>query len=709
MSKTIIKPISLLRNTTEISDYCHQEQEPIHITKNGFNDLVIMTEEVFEGLFSNRPKSLQPTSFNQPQIEKKPAIDNLGFVRVGCHTIKTSLFDVEQNLDEILRHIDEASTNQEKIIVFPELALSGYSLSDLFFQEQFEKNIDEALIRIKKRSSSFNGLIVVGSPYRISSKLYNLAFVFSNGSIIGAVPKSYLPNYREFYEKRQFTSGFDLEALLHIDDEEILVSRKIVFASREDSRLKVGIEICEDLFAPNPPATDLALNGATVILNLSASNELVGKHSYRQSLVSLTSARLHAAYCYTSAGEGESTQDLIYSGASMIYENGLKIAENELFSGDSVYADIDYEKLIKERQNNSSFITRSDYQEIFFSYNNDTIPLFDRLIERNPFLANSDKKSLDFIIKMQAEGLKKRLALTGNKAVIGLSGGLDSTLALFVTLKAMELLNQSPSNIYAYSLPAFGTSKRTKDNARNLAISTKVNFDEIDISEAVTNHLKELDQPLDLHDVTFENAQARERTKFLMNKANQLHAIVIGTGDLSESCLGWSTYNGDHMSNYAVNVSVPKTLVKHLVKNYAESHQELQEIILDIVDTPVSPELLPTKDDKILQKTEDIIGPYELHDFFIFYVLRYGFTPRKIFFLAEKTFKDSYSKRTILKWMRIFYQRFFSQQFKRSCLPDGPKIGSVSISPRGDLRMPSDASSKMPLKEIDQLEKELED
>ena len=564
-------------------------------------------------------------------------------------------------------------------------------------------------MQLAEASASLPGIYFVGLPYEINGKLYNVAAAISDGQVLGMVPKSYIPNYNEFYEVRHFTSGAELSVSVTLPDgSDVLVDREQMFVCEQMPKLKIAVELCEDLWTPNPPSIAHALSGADVIVNLSASNEITGKSAYRKELVCGQSARLISAYIYASAGEGESTQDLVFAGHNMIAENGRMLAESERFGHGVIYTEIDVEKLTAERRRMTTFVTEDHYSEVTFELEQEETKLT-RYIDPAPFVPgdkNDRDKRCDEILMIQAMGLKKRLEHTGAGAVVGISGGLDSTLALLVTVRAFDLLGRDRKEITAVTMPGFGTTDRTYDNAVNLIRCLGAEFVEVDIKNAVNVHFADIGQDASVHDVTYENSQARERTQILMDIANKKNALVIGTGDLSELALGWATYNGDHMSMYAVNASVPKTLVRHLVRYYADTcgDELLEKTLLDVLDTPVSPELLPPEDGKISQKTEDLVGPYELHDFFLYYMLRFGFAPEKIYRLARIAFGETYEDAFILKWLKTFYRRFFAQQFKRSCLPDGPKVGSVAVSPRGDLRMPSDAVVQIWIDELKELD-----
>ena len=624
-----------------------------------------------------------------------------GFIKVAAATPKIKVADPAYNTEEILKIIDETEKNGASILVFSELTISGYTCGDLFLQQPLLTECKNQLLRIVKATENKSMLVVVGCPIVIKQKLYNCAVVISDGSILGIVPKTHLPNYSEFYELRHFTSVEGLEEDLWFGEEfgYVNVAVNQLFKCKEIPELVVACEICEDLCVPLPPSTYHAMAGATVICNPSASVETTTKESYRRSLVSNQSARLLAAYIYADAGEGESTQDVVYSGHHLICENGSVLAEAKRFTNEIIYADIDVQKLAAERRKMTSFPggQTDDYFEQEFSLEVKENKIT-RTFPKAPFVPdNQDErdKRCDEILSLQSMGLKKRLEHTNCKhAVVGISGGLDSTLAVLVTARAFDLLDIPRENLICVTMPCFGTTDRTYQNAVSLIKELGATLKEVRIEKAVRQHFADIGHDENNHDVTYENSQARERTQILMDMANQYNGMVIGTGDMSELALGWATYNGDHMSMYAVNCSVPKTLVRYLVLYYAETteNKKLSEVLMDVLDTPVSPELLPPVDGVISQKTEDLVGPYELHDFFLYYMLRFGFPKAKLYRMAKLTFDGVYDDETIKKWLDKFYWRFFSQQFKRSCLPDGPKVGSVAVSPRGDLRMPSDAS-----------------
>ena len=622
-----------------------------------------------------------------------------GFIKVAAATPKIKVADPAYNTEEILKIIDETEKKGASVLVFSELTISGYTCGDLFLQQPLLTECKNQLLRIVKATKKKDMLVVVGCPIIVNQKLYNCAVVINRGEILGIVPKTHLPNYSEFYELRHFTSGEGLDEMVMIGDEYITVCANQVFTCENIPELVIACEICEDLWVPLPPSTYHAMAGATVICNPSASVETTTKESYRRSLVSNQSARLLAAYIYADAGEGESTQDVVYSGHHLICENGSVLAEAKRFTNEIVYADIDVQKLAAERRKMTSFPGGKvgDYIEQTFSLKIKENKIT-RTFPKAPFVPdNQDErdKRCDEILSLQSMGLKKRLEHTNCKhAVVGISGGLDSTLAVLVTARAFDLLDIPRENLICVTMPCFGTTDRTYQNAVSLIKELGATLKEVRIEKAVRQHFADIGHDENNHDVTYENSQARERTQILMDMANQYNGMVIGTGDMSELALGWATYNGDHMSMYAVNCSVPKTLVRYLVLYYAETtdNKKLSEVLMDVLDTPVSPELLPPVDGVISQKTEDLVGPYELHDFFLYYMLRFGFPKSKLYRMAKLTFDGVYDDETIKKWLDKFYWRFFSQQFKRSCLPDGPKVGSVAVSPRGDLRMPSDAS-----------------
>ena len=638
-----------------------------------------------------------------------------GFIKTAAVTPKVQVADPEGNAREIIRLAKEAAGNGAKIIVFPELCITGYTCGDLFLQELLLESAKEALLQIIRETRELDALIFAGLPWEKEGKLYNVAAVFQGGKLLGLVPKTCIPNYGEFYELRHFARGNQEADAVWTDSGDgerdyIPFGTRLLFTCEEMPGLAVAAEICEDVWVPDPPSIHHALAGATVIVNCSASDETTGKDAYREALISGQSARLVCGYIYANAGEGESSQDLVFGGHNLIAENGKILSRSARFKNETIYADLDIARIVGERRRMTTFFSRTDavYTEIGFHLNKEETKL-SRFIDPAPFVPDDSQdrqKRCEEIFAIQYMGLKKRLEHTRSRtAVVGISGGLDSTLALLVAVRAFDSLGLPRKGILGVTMPCFGTTDRTYRNACELVRKLGGTLREVDIREAVTTHFRDIGHDPEVHDVTYENSQARERTQVLMDLANQSGGLVIGTGDMSELALGWATYNGDHMSMYGVNAGVPKTLVRHLVRYYADTcgDPELAATLLDVLDTPVSPELLPPKDGVIAQKTEDLVGPYELHDFFLYYVLRFGFTPAKIYRLAHLAFAGAYGEDTILKWLKTFYRRFFTQQFKRSCLPDGPKVGSVAVSPRGDLRMPSDASAAIWLKELETL------
>lgn len=639
-----------------------------------------------------------------------------GFITVAAATPRITVADCKYNAQAIIESAASMANAGAKIIALPELCITAYTCNDLFWQTTLLDEAEEALCRIAQETSALDALILVGMPLRVSGKLLNVASVISRGEILGFVPKKNLPAYNEFYETRHFTPGSENMGTITFNGSEVPIGTNLLFTCSTMPDVVVAAEICEDLWVPNPPSTSHALAGATIICNLSASDEMVGKRTYRDSLVSGQSARLVSAYIYATAGEGESTTDLVFGGQNIIAENGVILAETPDLQGTTenestgILATIDVARLAAERRRMSTYPANdaSSYRTISFELTVEEMVIA-RHFDADPFVP-ANPALLDHrceeILSIQALGLKKRLAHThANTAVVGISGGLDSTLALLVTARAFDMLGLDRANIIAVTMPGFGTTDRTYTNACSMVKSLGATLREVSISEAVLQHFADIDHDPSVHDVAYENSQARERTQILMDIANQENGLVIGTGDLSELALGWATYNGDHMSMYAVNASVPKTLVRHLVRYFASTCEDskLSQVLTDVLDTPVSPELLPPTDGAISQKTEDLVGPYELHDFFLYQMLRFGFTPSKIYRIALLAFKERYDADTIKKWLRTFYRRFFAQQFKRSCLPDGPKVGSIAVSPRGDLRMPSDACATAWLEEVDSL------
>ena len=621
-----------------------------------------------------------------------------GFIKVAAATPDIRVADVDYNKGQIIKQMDEAAEAGAKIIVFPELCITGYTCSDLFLQDILLNSAKKALVKIAEHTKNLDALVFVGVPIAVGGELYNVAAALNHGNILGFTTKSFLPNYGEFYEMRQFRPGPKKAEKILFGGKEIPFGPQLLFVENQMANLIVSAEICEDVWSPVPPSIEAAREGATVIVNCSASDETIGKASYREALISGQSARLISGYIYANAGEGESTTDLVFGGHNLIAENGTILAEAKRFSNGIIYTEFDVQKIANERRKNTTFTETQEHvlPRIPFGLEQ-TETILTRTFPSRPFVPRDDQeraKRCEEILTIQAMGLKKRLAHTHAKsAVVGISGGLDSTLALLVTAKAFDALGLERSGITAVTMPCFGTTDRTYQNACKMSLKVGATLREVRIGDAVMQHFKDIGHDPQDHSVTYENSQARERTQVLMDIANQTGGLVIGTGDMSELALGWATYNGDHMSMYGVNASVPKTLVRHLVHYYAHTCEDpsLKEVLYDVLDTPVSPELLPPKDGEIAQKTEDLVGPYELHDFFLYYFLRMGYEPGKIYRIAKLSFAREYDDETIYKWLRTFCWRFFSQQFKRSCLPDGPKVGTVALSPRGDWRMPSDA------------------
>ena len=621
-----------------------------------------------------------------------------GFVKVAAATPDIRVADVEFNTQNIINAMEEAQKNGAKILVFPELCVTGYTCSDLFDHSVLLKASRKALLEIAENTNDKDMLVFVGAPLEVNGKLYNVAAAMNQGEIIGFTTKTFLPNYGEFYEMRQFTPGPQTVREITFEGKKIPFGPQILFQAEGMEELVVAAEICEDVWSPVPPSIQAALEGATVIVNCSASDETIGKDTYRRALISGQSARLISGYIYANAGEGESTTDLVFGGHNIIAENGTILKESSRYVNEIIYSELDLQRITGERRKNTTFqpLDEETLLRVPFTVE-ETKTFLTRTFPKKPFVPSDEQtraQRCEEILTIQAMGLKKRLAHTNARtAVVGISGGLDSTLALLVTARAFDMLGRDKKDIIAVTMPCFGTTDRTYQNACEMSKKVGATLIEVPIADAVNVHFRDIGHDPEDHSVTYENCQARERTQVLMDIANKTWGMVIGTGDLSELALGWATYNGDHMSMYGVNASVPKTLVRHLVKYAADDTKDeaLKNVLYDVLDTPVSPELLPPKDGDIAQKTEDLVGPYELHDFFLYFMLRFGYEPSKIFRIACMTFDGEYDKETIFKWLETFCRRFFSQQFKRSCLPDGPKVGTVALSPRGDWRMPSDA------------------
>ncbi len=656
-----------------------------------------------------------------------------GFVKTACVSPKLKVADCKYNAEKIVEAATEAAKNGASVIVFPELSITGYTCGDLFFQKALQRSAENQLTSIIEQTKNLHALIFVGLPVPRTEGIYNCAAAFFEGKLLALFAKSYLPNYGEFYERRQFTpfqQNMETQFISFAGFDDVPFGTDILLQDEADSSIVVACEICEDLWVPVPPSSRHVLAGATIIANLSAGNEIIGKAEYRRTLVKSQSARSFCVYLYSNAGMGESTQDMVFAGHKLVVENGTLLAESALFSDETIYADVDVERVCQERRRTTSFgfsannnTFGADYVTVMFGLTesgagegacnlaktddaraSDSSGDFSRFVDPHPFVPNDPEKRTQRcleVITLQYQGLAKRLRhINCQSAVIGLSGGLDSTLALLITCRAFDCVGVSRDKITAITMPCFGTTDRTYNNACALAKECGVTLMEVPISDSVRQHFKDIGQDESVHDVTYENCQARERTQVLMDYANKTNGIVIGTGDLSELALGWCTYNGDHMSMYGVNSSIPKTLVKYLVQWFADDTDSA--VLRDVLDTPVSPELLPPVEGKISQVTEDFVGPYELHDFFLYYLLRYGFSPAKILLLAKHA-GFSYSDDVLLKWLKTFYRRFFSQQFKRSCMPDGAKVGTINLSPRGDWRMPSDAMVNSWMDEIETL------
>lgn len=636
-----------------------------------------------------------------------------GFVRVASVTPDVKVCDVTFNKESVKRAIANEWENGSSVIVFPELVLTAYTCNDLFFQDILILKAREALKEIVDFTKGNLSIIFLGLPWSHNGKLYNVIAVVSNGKLLGLINKIFLPNYGEFYEARYFNKGFKKPQWSNFFGESVPLGSKLIFKCENIPSIIIAGEVCEDLWVPNPPSISHALAGANIIINSSASNEIAGKRTYRDKMVGVHSKKLVCAYIYSNAGEGESTQDLVFCGGGFIAENGKILKRSSGFKNEAIRAEIDVNRIELERRKQTTFerVDDEEYVHVGFCLKEKELTL-NRQFDPKPFVPDSILKRnerCEEILTIQAMGLKKRLLHTGLKnAILGISGGLDSTLALLVCVKAFDMLEIDRSTIKAITMPGFGTTDRTYNNACELTRAIGASLEEISIVESIKRHFIDIKHDINIKDVTYENAQARERTQILMDIANRDGGLVIGTGDLSELVLGWATYNGDHMSMYSVNASIPKTLVRYLVEYSRDTtdDEKISKTLNDILNTPVSPELLPPVKGEISQKTEDLVGPYELHDFFLYYILRFGFTPSKIYRMAKSAFLNEYDAETIFKWLKTFYRRFFSQQFKRSALPDGPKVGSIAISPRGDLRMPSDACCELWKQDLEKIQSE---
>lgn len=631
-----------------------------------------------------------------------------GYVKVAAATPYIKVADCEYNREQIVTEIRKAAKQGVKLLVLPELCMTGYTCGDLFLQEALLEGARKGLLWVMEQTKELSIHTVLGLPVSVDCKLYNVAALFGKGRLLGMVPKTYLPNYSEFYEVRHFTKGNQKVRMVSVDGQQVPFGSRLLFQCRQMPEFIIGCDVCEDLWVPNPPSAEHAMAGATVICNPSASVEVTAKEGYRRQLVSSQAARTVSAYIYADAGEGESTTDVVFSAHNMISENGTMLTESKRFTNEMIVTEIDIKKLSVERRRMNTYECSGveGYTIVEFDMPLEETELT-RSFSRTPFIPSDAARRTERceeIFTLQAMGLKKRLLHTNcQSAVIGLSGGLDSTLALMVTVRAFDLAGLERKDILGITMPGYGTTDRTYQNALDMAKALGITLRKISIVKAVDRHFTDIGHDKKVQDITYENSQARERTQILMDMANQTNGLVIGTGDLSEMALGWATYNGDHMSMYAVNVSIPKTLVRHLVRYVADTceSETLTKVLLDVLDTPVSPELLPADHGQIIQKTEDVVGPYELHDFFLYYMMRFGFSPSKIYRIAVQAFENVYDKDVILTWLKKFYWRFFSQQFKRSCVPDGPKVGTVALSPRGDWRMPSDASVALWMQELE--------
>ena len=698
-----IIPIKDLRDTKKIIELTHHSS-PVFITKNGYEDLVILTHEDYQQLLKNHNVDLEKNKLSiNNKINYLPnPNEHYGFVKVGAANFLGDVANVEHNYQEIIRLIHEANKHQIQILVFPELSLTSYSSNDMFFQDTLYQENLKYLLKLKEFSKAYNMFIAVGACLRKDNCLYNVAVIYFQGEILGVVPKSNISNSEKRYFKNPPLSNDEIL----IGEDTYPFGNKLIFVNQYDLDLKIAITFSNDLFSNLSPSQFYAQVGATIILNLSAVGEVVGETQLRREIIKTLSFKEKSAYIYCSASYGESTTDNLFSGHCLISENGQILNENELFSHGLIYSDIDLQSLINARKDmifekNNSL---DEYLYIPFKMEINKAGL-DRKIAQNPFilpLFKDGKNNYQTIIKMQAYSLLKRFkSARASKLIVGLSGGLDSTLAFLVSLETLKLLNLDNQHLIAISLPSFGTSKRTYANSEKLAKKMNVDYREINISKTIESHFKDIDHDLNNHNACYENAQARERTQVLLDIANDENALMVGTGDLSELCLGWCTYNGDHMSNYGVNASLPKTAIREIVRLYAFDHLDVKDVLLDIVNTPISPELLPPKEGEIAQKTEDSVGPYELHDFFIYYFLKEHYSMKKILYLANVAFKDKYDEETIKKWLKVFIKRFFTSQFKRSCAVDGVKISEISLSPRTDLKMSSDTSFETFLQSIE--------
>ena len=705
MNKII--PISDLRNTTSISKLCNKEDRPIIITRNGYSDLVIMSIKAYERMEGF--KNLEEANTKIPQVKNSlPQDECLGFIKVASANFDVEINDVSGNTNKIISTLKEAYANGAKVICFPELCITAYSCGDMFYQQTLLKEAEKALEVIAKSAKDIDAFYVVGVPLKKDGKLFNCGVAFHKDKILGVVPKSFIPNYNEFYEKRYFTEPVKGNTTINILGKEYPFGTKLLFKNSYYTDEVIGIEICEDVWMSIPPSSKHALAGATIECNPSASTETLHKADGRRDLIAMQARKANIGYIYSSASYFESTTDVIYSSHNIIAEPDGIIAESDLFKSNITYGEIDLDRINirKVQETSQGDINRDKYLIIPFASHVE-IPKLSRKYKKYPFIDDDPVESRKTVLKaieMQGYAIARRLQkINCHKLVVGLSGGLDSTIALIAATKAFEILGYDPKDIIAITMPCFGTSARTKNNAIKLAEFYKVTLIEVNIGKSVEQHLIDIGHDINDHSVTYENAQARERTQILMDYANKHGAIVLGTGDLSEIALGWSTYNGDHMSMYGVNGSFTKTFIREMTRVLAEVNPGISDVLLDILGTPVSPELIPPKEGEISQLTEDIVGPYELHDFFLYHFIYEHMSVRKVYYIAKDTFKDEYRVETIRKWFETFLKRFFNNQFKRSCMPDGAKVGTVNLSPRGDWRMPSDACASLWLAECDTL------
>lgn len=700
MNKII--PITDLRKTNEISSLCNKEDQPVFVTKNGYSDLVIMSSKVYERL---ERKLIQEASLIQPKLEILKQDDCMGFIKVAACNFDTSIHNVSKNISSIIEKTLEAYKEGAKVIVFPELSLTSYSCGDMFYQDSLLNQVEKGLIQLCSNLKEVDAFVVVGAPLRKDGKLFNCGVAIHKGNILGVVPKTFIPNYGEFYEQRYFERPLIGNSYIDISNNSYPFGTKLLFKNLHYSDEVIGIEICEDLWMNIAPSCFHSLAGATIECNLSASNETLHKAETRRELVKVQASKNNVGYIYSSCSYFESTTDVLYSSHNIIAEPDGIISESKLFESNITYGEIDLDRIISERIKNNSLevYDSKDFLIIPFECRLNP-PALTRKYKKLPFIDEDEEISKKTVIKaveMQGYALARRMKhINCSHAVLGLSGGLDSTIALFGIVKAFEILGLDKKNIHTITMPCFGTSERTKRNAIKLAEYFGVTLKEINIKDSVIQHLKDINHDINDRSVTYENAQARERTQILMDYSNKVNGLVIGTGDLSEIALGWSTYNGDHMSMYSINTSFTKTFIREMTKVLADIHPQIKDVLLDILGTPISPELIPPKEGQISQLTEDLVGPYELHDFFLYHFVYKHMSVKKVFMIAKETFKYDYKVETIKKWLITFIKRFFNNQFKRSCSPDGPKISEVSLGPRGDLRLPSDGSYLAFLEEL---------